>query len=920
MAPADPGLVLLMALVEATEGKTVRWLPRVALLPAGDAAFERLRELMLSITAHRLSVRLEDGATDRAGVALERLVEALPPHRALLRLLALVRFIQGREAEAGELLARVSSLAADGDADGAVGEAAGAVPVREAGLERALRALEKRRRDHRAVGSVVIPAYRVEGCIGRALDSVDRAVRYYRQEAGDPDARFHICVVDDASPDGTVEAVRAWSRAHPDHSLSLIANSGNGGAGRSRNLGAAMAMGPYLWFLDADDWFLDRHLWVTATMLDRHPEIGFVRTGIRFDSIDRDITPVWRSASEATYPCNLAVRRVCHDLIGGFPDEEPFNPAGPEDVCYSKSLQALFAGVKTEEQTVCYTLGDGNVFDRLKADMLSGRPPGQGAPPEPVHLAAELLIRRRLYALEARRGMAWDGPPILPGRSRADDPPAVEPGRHDARDAHDAHDGRPDSAVTALRAAVALDPGRIEGWNRLAMAIHAAQGPAASVPAFRRVRLLLPEMASTHLNLGNVLFDSGRWPSAETSLRQALALDPARAYALFQLGRVAGRTGRADAACRLLARAARLESPVSPVAADIGAEMALALRDCGRWQDAARQGRRTAALVPGRYDVHLALAAAAEAEGRPAAALSAYERAIRCHPGFGEAFTRRAVLLLRQSWKAPAPRLAAGRVGRRLAATELGRNGRFGNQLLQYGFLRLYAARHDLDLEVPDWVGRYLYDCDDPLPGDPLPRVSEEDHDFFASLSGAAPVWAECDLTGYFCRHTAALAPYRTDFRRLFMPGRYLWPRADAIEHRLRARGRTVVALHLRRGDYGWGRFWVAQELWYRTWLEQLWADLDSPVLYLATDAPELAEAFAPFSPILATDLDMPLAGAEFFTDFHALCVADVLAISNSTFSFTAGLLNRTARRFVRPDRHRRMLVSYDPWDAEVLL
>ena len=483
-----------------------------------------------------------------------------------------------------------------------------------------------------------------------------------------------------------------------------------------------------------------------------------------------------------------------------------------------------------------------------------------------------------------------------------------------------AHDGRADRAAAALRAALALDPVSIEGWIALAMSIHAAQGPGPSVAAFRRVAGLLPGEASAHLNLGSVLLDSGSWTNAGSSLRQALALEPARAYALFQLGRVARRTGRANAACRLLDLAVRLDPAASPAAADSAAELSLALRDCGRWPDAVRYGWRTAVMAPDRYDAHLVLGAAAEAEGCTVAALAAYERAICCNPGFGEAFTRRAVLQLRQSWKAPPPRVPAGRAGRRIAATELGRNGRFGNQLLQYGVLRLYAARHDLELEVPDWVGRYLYDCDDPLPGTPLPRLSEEDHDFFASLSGAAPVRAECDVTGYFCRHTGALAPYRQDFRRLFTPGRYLWPRADAIEHRLRTRGRTVVALHLRRGDFGWGHFWIAPELWYRTWLERLWADLDSPVLYLATDAPELARAFAAFSPVLANDLCEPLAGAEFFTDFHALCVADVLAISNSTFSFVSGLLNRTARRFMRPDRRRSMLVPYDPWNADVLI
>lgn len=46
----------------------------------------------------------------------------------------------------------------------------------------------------------------------------------------------------------------------------------------------------------------------------------------------------------------------------------------------------------------------------------------------------------------------------------------------------------------------------------------------------------------------------------------------------------------------------------------------------------------------------------------------------------------------------------------------LGTNGRFGNQLLQYAFLRLYADGHGLSCQTADWIGRDLFDLDDPFP------------------------------------------------------------------------------------------------------------------------------------------------------------------------------------------------------------
>ena len=56
---------------------------------------------------------------------------------------------------------------------------------------------------------------------------------------------------------------------------------------------------------------------------------------------------------------------------------------------------------------------------------------------------------------------------------------------------------------------------------------------------------------------------------------------------------------------------------------------------------------------------------------------------------------------------------------------------------------------------------------------------------------------------------------------------------------KLRSLGKTIVGLHLRRRDYGYGPFFIAPGKWYSEWLENMWKDLDEPVLFIASDEPE---------------------------------------------------------------------------------
>lgn len=903
---------------------------RAARLHGDHEALGRQIGEPLSLAANRALARVQEGAADEAAALLEPLARTVPPQGDLARALGIVRLVQGRDVEAERLHAAADCGAGSGTDTGGCG------------LGVALRGLARHRADTDFLGTVVIPAHRMEDTIGRALDSVAAAARVHRETVRDPRARVHVCVVDDASPDETAARVLRWARDHPEQSVSLIANNRNQGAGRSRNIGAAAGLGRYLWFLDADDYFFERHFVLTATALDLTPDAGFVRTGMHFDTIDEEVTPAWREASEMSYPCNLCVRRVCHDLIGGFPEEAPFHPAVADDVAYGRALHSLFGGIRIAEKTVHYTMRADNALARQRLAMTGAAASADAPPPDSRFVAIEILTQRRLHALKARRSAllrdgGWNGPPFFTAPGETEGSPAAAPHATLGATAHaiprtmdlvavgkDAiQAGQPERAIAALSRAAAEDPGRTEAWFELGVLAHRLKRERLALTAFRAVAYLHPDAAAAWCNLGSMLLDIDAHAQAIPWLRRAVVLQPGHTNAHCLLGRANRRLGQAEQGRRALGRALRL----APMRPDLNADCADATLSLGDGAGAAEHARRALRLSPELYSGHAALAGALESVGSLDEALTAWERAIRCNPGFGEPFTRRAVTLLTRRWGPPPGPAPAGGPGHRLASTSLGCNGRFGNQLLQYGALRLYAARHGLTLEVPPWLGRHLYDHDDPLPGPALPRMAEADGEaaLTASLRGEhAPVLADRDVSGYFCGDTTPLAPFQEEFRALFTPGRHLRPHADAVLGRLRGAGRTaghtVVALHLRRGDFGWGRFWIAPVSWYLYWLETVWPTLDRPLLYIATDDPAEVRAFAAYRPVTAHDLAEPIAGAEFFTDFHVLCHADRVAISNSSFSFVATMLNRNAAGFHRPEPTRQALVPYDPWAVPVLI
>lgn len=290
-----------------------------------------------------------------------------------------------------------------------------------------------------------------------------------------------------------------------------------------------------------------------------------------------------------------------------------------------------------------------------------------------------------------------------------------------------------------------------------------------------------------------------------------------------------------------------------------------------------------------------------------------------------------------------------------LTMTALGRLGRFGNQIFQYAFLKICARASNAEVQTEPWVGQALFGLDDPPVSvhlEPLVEtgsnmesildVVPEFLPYLEKATGRKPgtIGVEAmtegvrsgDVIGFFQWHTSAYRPHQAYFRSLFQPCDDLRPWLDEPITEMRKRGKTIITLHLRTGDYNWlPQFsWTLTPPleWWADWLRSVWKELDEPVLYLCSNnVAAVRPWFTEFKPFTSDDFPTPPPArlkripVGFYRDFYMMTQADVLAASNSSFSFGAAMLNERATKFIRPHwDFRTRFIEFDPWDADPLL
>jgi hypothetical protein len=259
-----------------------------------------------------------------------------------------------------------------------------------------------------------------------------------------------------------------------------------------------------------------------------------------------------------------------------------------------------------------------------------------------------------------------------------------------------------------------------------------------------------------------------------------------------------------------------------------------------------------------------------------------------------------------------------------VSMSTLGSNGRFGNQLFQWAFLKLYGLRSNCRVQTGYWVGNDLYNAR----AEPAyPKLRRQ---VFLEFNGIErTLWymseppINLDFHGFFQEISPKWRRHKKLFQLLFKPHAEL---TEPIEGWLAAHipaGSTTVGIHIRRGDYlvydhqkaPWFRPIPVE--WYRDLLQRLWPTLERPALIFASDEPGLVQQFQDFNPVVLPARELVDKAISFFPDFHALCRCDVLTVINSSFSHMAGLLGADGQRRFIPNMDAGAFEPYEPWNDD---
>ncbi|MCW2247890.1 tetratricopeptide (TPR) repeat protein/ADP-heptose:LPS heptosyltransferase [Azospirillum fermentarium] len=243
---------------------------------------------------------------------------------------------------------------------------------------------------------------------------------------------------------------------------------------------------------------------------------------------------------------------------------------------------------------------------------------------------------------------------------------------------------RAEAAERAQRAALTADPALASSWLNLSVRLVRRGGRGAGTAALRAVRLS-PGLTAAWVQAGNALAPL----RADAALRRALALDPASADALSNLGTRLRNDGDVTAAQAALSRAVAVQPGMAAAWTNLGTVWG----SLGRADRAAECHRRALDLSPGLAEAQANLGLMLQREGRVDEAAAAFAAAVAAAPDFAQAHHNRALLLLehgalRQGWQEHEWRFATPQFAgqqRRLSARPWRGENIAGKRILVWG-------------------------------------------------------------------------------------------------------------------------------------------------------------------------------------------------------------------------------------------
>jgi Flp pilus assembly protein TadD len=201
--------------------------------------------------------------------------------------------------------------------------------------------------------------------------------------------------------------------------------------------------------------------------------------------------------------------------------------------------------------------------------------------------------------------------------------------------------GQFSDAVSSLRRALTLIPGRRDGHHNLGVALGQAGRPAEAALSFRQALRLRPQAADTCNNLGLAYLGQNLGAEAEAVFRQGLAVTPRSADLQNHLGVALERQGRTAEAASSYRQALRLR----PDWADAHSNLGNALRLLGRVDESLERLREAVRLNPRSAIIQHNLGLTLLRVGKLDEAITAFERTLEQDPQHRDARMNLAVTL-----------------------------------------------------------------------------------------------------------------------------------------------------------------------------------------------------------------------------------------------------------------------------------
>ena len=247
-----------------------------------------------------------------------------------------------------------------------------------------------------------------------------------------------------------------------------------------------------------------------------------------------------------------------------------------------------------------------------------------------------------------------------------------------------------------------------------------------------------------------------------------------------------------------------------------------------------------------------------------------------------------------------------------IQCSTIGSNGRFANQIFQHIFINTYAIKNSLKPETNTWIGQIYFNINDRPITRTLPVLKLDNN------LPTDPIINQ-DVFGWFQYHTSYYAPYKEYIQQTYSFKEDVNKKLLSIYSNL-FQDKTVIAIHIRMQDYGYDNFYQTPLNYYIKWLQSNWSSLHNPILYISTDNKDIISYFDDYKPYTDKSFGLIITQADYLIDFYVLTQANILLISNSSFSFVASMLNKNLSQSLRPDLTQNGFIAYDPWNSEVLL